>query len=373
MTATTPSPAHVALVATFQNATFAYVGAAEVGGQVMLDAARHMDASGKAVIDALAAPVPNQNQLLRKFLDAAGGEGLVLDGVDAGDLYVSMYGYEPAPESDAGAQQPTPAARLDNATQYCVNCATHVTAPCNSVMCPIEDNQVMQPVEAPQPKDATEIQRFIGSNFGSTTYANGYGGAPSDDDRYELTAHDLLTCFREWSRYEIPVKVAVAAPVAPIEPNKIIALAEKCSAEVGRYEGRVVWVKFHEWFEREFPVANGTRERYRVTAVMDLMFEAWAGGQVRAALAAPADHSAEIVSVYEKLHADKIGAHWLWCVIEQIAAGVPEPEAFREFGYYDPATEHNFCARCGQRSGAAGHIHTCTPPLAGPVEQGEQG
>lgn len=36
----------------------------------------------------------------------------------------------------------------------------------------------------------------------------------------------------------------IAAPAAPTEPD-IIALAEKCSAEVGRHEGEVVWVKFH--------------------------------------------------------------------------------------------------------------------------------
>lgn len=34
------------------------------------------------------------------------------------------------------------------------------------------------------------------------------------------------------------------APAAPTEPN-LIALAEKCSAEVGRHNGEVVWVKFH--------------------------------------------------------------------------------------------------------------------------------
>lgn len=41
-----------------------------------------------------------------------------------------------------------------------------------------------------------------------------------------------------------------------------------------------------------------------------------------------------IHDVYDKLHAGKLGAHWLWVVIEQIAAGVPEADAMREFGYY---------------------------------------
>ena len=44
-----------------------------------------------------------------------------------------------------------------------------------------------------------------------------------------------------------------------------------------------------------------------------------------------------ILDTYDKLHEGKIGAHWLWCVIEQIAAGVPEDEAMREFGYYERA------------------------------------
>ena len=41
-----------------------------------------------------------------------------------------------------------------------------------------------------------------------------------------------------------------------------------------------------------------------------------------------------IQEVYDKLHAGKLGAHWLWVVIEQIAAGIPEADAMREFGYY---------------------------------------
>lgn len=34
---------------------------------------------------------------LHLFLDAAGGEGISLAGIDGGDLYVSMYGHEPPP------------------------------------------------------------------------------------------------------------------------------------------------------------------------------------------------------------------------------------------------------------------------------------
>ncbi len=32
-----------------------------------------------------------QTEALHRFLDAAGGEGLVLDGVDAGDLYAAVF------------------------------------------------------------------------------------------------------------------------------------------------------------------------------------------------------------------------------------------------------------------------------------------
>lgn len=53
-----------------------------------------------------------------------------------------------------------------------------------------------------------------------------------------------------------------------------------------------------------------------------------------AAEAAQEDRS--IVATYEKLHKGKLGAHWLWCVIEQIAAGVTEAEAMREYGYCEP-------------------------------------
>lgn len=46
---------------------------------------------------------------------------------------------------------------------------------------------------------------------------------------------------------------------------------------------------------------------------------------------------AAITAVYDKLHENKLGAHWLWCVIEKIAAGESEEEAMREYGYYSRA------------------------------------
>lgn len=57
--------------------------------------------------------------------------------------------------------------------------------------------------------------------------------------------------------------------------------------------------------------------------------------QVRAEAGQEAAADRKIGAVYDRLHEGKIGAHWLWCVIEQIAAGVPEAEAFKCYGYYE--------------------------------------
>ncbi len=46
----------------------------------------------------------------------------------------------------------------------------------------------------------------------------------------------------------------------------------------------------------------------------------------------------KITAVYDKLHEGKLGAHWLWCVIEQIANGVSEEEAMQDYGYYASAS-----------------------------------
>lgn len=40
-----------------------------------------------------------------------------------------------------------------------------------------------------------------------------------------------------------------------------------------------------------------------------------------------------ILDVYDKLHADKLGMHWLWSVVQQVAAGGDADAALREFGY----------------------------------------
>lgn len=38
-------------------------------------------------------------------------------------------------------------------------------------------------------------------------------------------------------------------------------------------------------------------------------------------------------NTYAALHADKIGAHWLWIAIERIVAGEREEEVMRDYGY----------------------------------------
>ena len=74
--------------------------------------------------------------------------------------------------------------------------------------------------------------RYAGGFVGSTVYASTGRAYPSTYNGRKDIVADYI-------------EVQQAAPVAPTEPNKIIALAEKCSAEVGRYEGKVAWVKFH--------------------------------------------------------------------------------------------------------------------------------
>ena len=63
---------------------------------------------------------------------------------------------------------------------------------------------------------------------------------------------------------------------------------------------------------------------------------------------------AAITKVYDKLHEGKLGAHWLWCVIEQVASGHSEEDAMREFGYYSraalskPSTEQGWTHEINQ-------------------------
>lgn len=40
-----------------------------------------------------------------------------------------------------------------------------------------------------------------------------------------------------------------------------------------------------------------------------------------------------VLKTYLKLHEGKIGAHWLWCVIERIARGESEFDVLWDYGY----------------------------------------
>ena len=59
-------------------------------------------------------PAASRPSDLQKFLDEAGAEGLVLGGIDAGDLYVSLYGYN-APSS---AQTPPAASQPSDGLEH---------------------------------------------------------------------------------------------------------------------------------------------------------------------------------------------------------------------------------------------------------------
>lgn len=48
-----------------------------------------------------------------------------------------------------------------------------------------------------------------------------------------------------------------------------------------------------------------------------------------------------ITDVYDRLHKGKLGAHWLWCVIERIGLGHSEAEVMQEYGYYEPDAARN--------------------------------
>jgi len=63
------------------------------------------------------------------------------------------------------------------------------------------------------PISAVEIREFIGSNFNSLNYGR-EDEAPSDDDRYSLSVHDLLSAAREWEEYAV-VDAFIPHPVQP--------------------------------------------------------------------------------------------------------------------------------------------------------------
>ena len=46
------------------------------------------------------------------------------------------------------------------------------------------------------------------------------------------------------------------------------------------------------------------------------------------------DGAFHVLRTYLKLHEGKIGAHWLWCVIERITHGECEEQVLADYCYY---------------------------------------
>lgn len=42
----------------------------------------------------------------------------------------------------------------------------------------------------------------------------------------------------------------------------------------------------------------------------------------------------EALDTLDKLHQGKIGAHWIWCALKQIANGQDEVKVLAEYGYF---------------------------------------
>ena len=82
------------------------------------------------------------------------------------------------------------------------------------------------PVAPRYPINAAEMREFIGSNFNSLNYGDS-NEVPSDNDRYSLSVHDLLSAAREWESYAV-----VTAPVAKAEPLSDESILNLCSCEV---------------------------------------------------------------------------------------------------------------------------------------------
>ena len=82
------------------------------------------------------------------------------------------------------------------------------------------------PVAPRYPINPAEMREFIGSNFNSLNYGDSRE-VPSDNDRYSLSVHDLLSAAREWETYAI-----VPAPVAQAEPTSKLQWCKDCGEGV---------------------------------------------------------------------------------------------------------------------------------------------
>ena len=91
------------------------------------------------------------------------------------------------------------------------------------------------------PQNAAEVRAFVGSHFCSLLYANPVSMEPSDNDRYELTAHDLLSAFRWWT------EDAAQQPAEPIAGKEPEAWQERQQTSTG-------WTP---WYDAELPTSMG--------------------------------------------------------------------------------------------------------------------
>jgi hypothetical protein len=48
------------------------------------------------------------------------------------------------------------------------------------------------------PKTAADVRAFIGPHFSALDWGQPADGEPHEDDRYAVSAHDLLSAFRDW-------------------------------------------------------------------------------------------------------------------------------------------------------------------------------
>ena len=234
----TTAPAHVELVKELSEAVRVYHTVCVTGIKALIEPAidRRVKAR-QALYDALAqhavaAPAPIES-------DANEAAKWVMGAGSTADMYSPATGswyqatvirsLDGCPVNGAStfavSAPPTRCSLCGYQHGHCIGCENN---PMDIALAAPAPALAMQPVEASHPKNATEIRRFVGSNYsserrancGSDSFADFQRAEPSDDDRYELTAHDLLTCFREWSCYEIPVEVT--APVAPTSAAEIM-------------------------------------------------------------------------------------------------------------------------------------------------------
>lgn len=77
------------------------------------------------------------------------------------------------------------------------------------------------------PTNAAEAREFIGSHMDAVRYHRD-DAQPHDDDKYTLSAHDLLSAFRWWAEFAAPQPALsagwVMVPVEPTEAMKVAAV-----------------------------------------------------------------------------------------------------------------------------------------------------